>query len=262
MKIMVMAGTTEGARIISQMAHFEDIYIIATTTTGQGAELARSAGAHEVVGHAMDEKDIKELIKNKKIDVLMDATHPFAQEATRNAIKAADATGIKFMRFERPRINVPRSDLIYHVSSFVEAASQVSEITRGRVFHLAGVMTLSYLTERIDPQRIVARVLPTVYSLKKCRDLGLSAENIIAMQGTFSKDLNRILMEEYDISVMVTKESGAAGGTLPKIDAALELDIPIVMVMRPEVEELKGRAVFSSIDDIFQELIDFKTLYK
>jgi precorrin-6A/cobalt-precorrin-6A reductase len=256
---MIMSGTTEGAQIIARMAALEDIKIVATTTTAQGAELARSAGAHDVISQSLDKAAIEELIESRKIDVLVDATHPFAQEATRNAIKAVDARGIEYIRFERPELDIPDNDLIFLVDSFEDAAILILELVEDvRILHLAGVMTLHYLTKRIDSKRIMARVLPSVYSLEKCFELGLPAENIIAMQGTFSKEFNKAFMEEYDISLMVTKESGEAGGTPSKIGAALELGIPVVIVMRPEVRELAGKKVFNGVDDVIQELVDLK----
>jgi precorrin-6A/cobalt-precorrin-6A reductase len=259
MKIMIMAGTTEGVEIIARIASLENIHIIATTITKIGGELARSAGAHEVISKTLTEEKIEELIKTKKIDLLLDATHPFAENATKNAIKAANATGIKYLRFERPSIDFPENDLIHPVSSFGKAVSKVLELmgnNNQRVFHLAGVMTLHHLTEVINPENIVVRVLPSLYSVKKCVDLGLPAENIIAMQGIFSKDFNRVLMEEYDINLIVTKDSGETGGTHSKIKAALDLVIPVVLIMRPVVSELETKTVFSNIDDLCCKLIN------
>ena len=61
-------------------------------------------------------------------------------------------------------------------------------------------------------------------------------------------------MKEYDITVVVTKESGKSGGTHSKLEAALELGIHIVMVMRPELSELKGKTIFNSVDDVVDEI--------
>ena len=91
---------------------------------------------------------------------------------------------------------------------------------------------------------------PPLIPSKNALNLGLKQENIIAMQGTFSKNFNKALMEEYGISVIITKESGKTGGTQSKIEAALDLGIETVVVIRPEVVELKDKAVFHNIDDL------------
>jgi precorrin-6A/cobalt-precorrin-6A reductase len=254
MNLMVMAGTREGGEIIKKLASLGYFNIVATTTTRYGAELARSAGALEVISRPLDGEEMVDIIETKNIDILVDATHPFAAEATRNAIKSAQSTGIIYTRFERPPIKIPEHDLVQKVHSFDEAVSKVLELPKGRILHLAGVMTLHHLIERIDPQRIVARVLPSVYSVQKCLELGLPAENIIAMQGTFSKDFNRALMKEYEVSLVVTKESGAIGGTPSKIQAALRLGIPVVLVMRPEISALQNEKVFNDVDHLCREL--------
>lgn len=254
MKLMVMAGTSDARRIIKKLSG--SFSILATATTSHGAELARSSGADKVLQGRFNSQKLADIINEYYIEILIDATHPFASEATKNAIMAADAAMIKYMRFERKPLDIPENDLIHRVHSFEEAALKTLKITDGRVFHLAGVMTLHHLTERIDPDRIVARVLPSIYSLKKCLELGLPASNIIAMEGIFSKEFNQALMEEYDVSLVVTKESGDAGGTPSKIEAALELGIPVIMVMRPEVEELAGKNVFNDVDAIYREIVD------
>lgn len=254
---MVMAGTSDARGIIKKLS--ASFSILATATTPHGAELARSSGADKVLQGRFNSKELADIIKEYDIGILIDATHPFASEATKNAINAADATKTRYIRFERKQLEIPKNDLIHRVHSFEEAAKKTYEIIKnsdGMVFHLAGVMTLHHLTEWIDPDRIVVRVLPSVYSLKKCLKLGVPASNIIAMEGIFSREFNQALMEEYNVTIMVTKESGDAGGTPSKIEAALELGIPVVMVMRPEVEELAGKRVFDDVDDIYRELIE------
>lgn len=257
MNILVMAGTRDASKLIKNFKNSKkDICVTATTVTDYGAKLAREAGADRVLSKPLSRDGLTRTIINLEIHVLVDATHPFAVEATRNAIKSAQTTGIKYIRFERPPIEITENDLIEKVHSFDEAALKALKLLKGRILHLAGVMTLHHLTERIDPQRIIVRVLPSAYSVEKCLQIGLPAENIIAMQGTFSKEFNQALMKEYGVSLVVTKESGATGGTPSKIQAALELEIPVVLVMRPEISELQKEKVFNDLDDLCRDLLD------
>lgn len=256
---MIMAGTSEARKIIKELS-FLNFSILATTTTNHGAELARTSGANKVIRERLDASKLAEIIKNNDIEILVDATHPFAVEATRNAIKAADKMEVDYLRFERSSTPLPESDIIYKCASFNEAVDNILKLVKddGRILHLAGVMTLHYLTEKIDPERIVARILPADFSLKKCQELGLPTQNIIAMEGTFSKEFNQALMEEYDISIVVTKDSGESGGTPSKIEAALDLKIPVIIIRRPLVSELRGKKVFSNMDSLIEEIIKLK----
>ena len=253
LNLMIMAGTSDARKIIKELS-ITDNNILATTISVNGAELARAAGADQVMVGPFDSSKIVEIIRDNEIAVLIDATHPFASEATKNAIKASDVENIKYLRFDRPTLTIAENKLIHKVNSFEEAVDQIIKLGDGRILHLAGVMTLPNLTSRIYPQRIVARVLPTNFSINKCLEAGVSPENIIAMQGTYSKEFNKALMKEYNISIVVTKESGKSGGTPSKLEAALELGIHIVMVMRPVINELKGKTVFKNPDEVIKEI--------
>ncbi len=250
---MVMAGTSDARKIIKKLS-LTDNHILATAISANGGELAKNSGAGKVLVGRFDSGKLAEIIRNNEVDVLIDATHPFASDATKNAIKAADTEKIRYIRFDRPTLDIPENKLIHRVNTFREAVEEIVKLGDGRILHLAGVMTLHYLTSRIYPHRIVARVLPATFSIEKCLEAGVPPENIVAMQGTFSKEFNQSLMKEFNISVVVTKESGKSGGTPSKLQAALELGVHIVMVMRPEVKELKGRTVFNSVDDVVKEI--------
>jgi precorrin-6A/cobalt-precorrin-6A reductase len=102
-------------------------------------------------------------------------------------------------------------------------------------------------------------VLPAVYSIKKCLELGIPNENIVAMQGTFSSEFNKALMAEFNVDVVITKESGESGGTLSKLEAAAQLEIPVVMVKRPEIKQLKKSKVYSDIPELIKAVKKFKS---
>lgn len=260
MNIMVMAGTSDAGKIIKELSSLESVDILATATTHHGVDLARTSGADKVLEGRFDSDELARIIKENDIELLIDATHPFASEATRNAIFASETFGVDYIRFERPPTEIPDSELVSRCSSFEEAVGQILQILKnennhGRVFHLAGVNTLHHITEIISPDLIVARVLPSVYSVKKCLELGIPYRNIVAMEGTFSTEFNRVLMEEYQIGVVLTKESGLSGGTISKIEASLGINVPVVVVMRPEIVELQGKVVFNEVKSLCDEVL-------
>ncbi len=266
MRVMVMAGTSDAVGIIGKLAEYEDLEVIATTTTRYGGDLALSAGADEIIIGRLGVKEITDLLEVNEIDLLVDATHPFASEASLNAIKSANKSGKTYIRYERPSTKIPDHDRVIQVSSFQEAADMSMEIidnNQGKMMHLAGVSTLHHMINVINPNLIVVRVLPVIYSIKKCIEIGIPAVNIVAMQGNFSKDFNKALMKEYAVVVVVTKESGETGGTLSKIKAAIELEIPIIIVKRPVIPELENEIIFTDLDLLVRNIIQIKrTEYK
>ncbi len=273
MNVLVMAGTSDARKIIQNLATEDWLSILATATTSHGAELAQSSGANKIMEGFFDSEKLANIIQANDIGLLIDATHPFASAATQNAIKASDSAGVDYIRFERPATELPDSDFIHQVNSFEDAAVVIKEIlnqtdfsrgenpsngkvlSKNKVLHLAGVNTLHYLTEVVSPDLIVARVLPTIYSIKKSLELGIPNDNIVAMEGTFSPRFNGILMEEFQIKVVLTKESGGSGGTISKIQAALALEVPVVIVMRPEIDELEGKAVFNEVQLLVNDVL-------
>lgn len=253
MNVMVMAGTKDAVNIIKKLSA-GNFNILATTTTSYGADLAKAAGADEVISKGLTLEELVDVIKTNEIAVLVDATHPFAAIATHNAIKSSKITGIKYLRFERPDEDFGENENIHEVTSFEEAASKASHLAgdmQGNILHLAGVSTLKHVTEKVDSDRIFARVLPSIDSIKKCLDLGLKQQNIIAMQGVFSKKFNMALFEEYNISLIITKESGETGGTRNKIEAALKQGVPVILVTRPKINEINDEDVFNDINELY-----------
>lgn len=75
------------------------------------------------------------------------------------------------------------------------------------------------------------------------------------MQGIFTPEFNKALIREYGAKLVVTKDSGEVGGTPSKIEAALELEIPVIVVLRPEISELDQEKVSSSVDDMIKEIV-------
>lgn len=254
-----MAGTSDAVKIIKKLCQIDEIEIIATTTTKYGGELASDAGADEIIIGHLGIQEISDLLDVNEIEFLIDATHPYAAEATLNAIRSADKSDVKYIRYERPNTKIPDNKLLFVARSFHEASKMAAELIDEdkRIMHLAGVSTLPHILKWNSPKKIVARVLPVISSIKKCLELKIPVKNIIAMQGTFSKEFNTILMKEFQIGLVITKESGETGGTKSKIDAATDLNIPTIIVKRPVINELENERVFTNIEDLTTNIREF-----
>ena len=82
-------------------------------------------------------------------------------------------------------------------------------------------------------RRLIARVLPEPASLEACRLAGLPQECVVAARGPFSVDDNCALLRRFGANVLVTKESGEAGGLPAKLAAARRVRCEVVLVARP-----------------------------
>jgi precorrin-6A/cobalt-precorrin-6A reductase len=232
--ILVLAGTTEG-RNIAAVLEKEGHRVIVTTATAYGGELLRRTFNGEIIAKPLNSAELLQLIKNKNIDRVIDATHPFALEISNNARQACLEADVLYERTERATAaNLDLdSEMILGVDSF-EAAAELAATFTGNIFLTIGSNKLHCFAARINPSRLVTRILPLSDSLTACLTLGISPANIIAMQGPFDEELNSLLLRLYNATVLVTKESGAVGGTAEKISAAQSLSIPTILITRPK----------------------------
>jgi len=232
--ILVLSGTGDGRRLVRHLvSRGQKVGVIPLSCYGK--ELALEDGAIVMEGEISGNNG-KWLLENG-IDVVVDARHPFT---TGNCSCSGDSyaaicknAGIPFYRIGREETAVGQSELIHPVFSMEQAAERAARLGK-RIFLTTGSNGLEPFI-RVREQlgvRLVVRVLPEHRVIKKCQDMGIRPKDIVAMQGPFSKQINKALFKMYRASVVVTKDSGKAGGVDTKMAAALALKIPVVLIKR------------------------------
>ncbi|WCK56471.1 precorrin-6A reductase [Aneurinibacillus sp. Ricciae_BoGa-3] len=255
--ILVIAGTSD-ARELALRIQGAGYPLIATVVTENAAKEMEQAGIAVRTGR-MDADRIASFIQEKAIEAVVDASHPFAEEASKNAMKGAEEAGIPYIRYERASQNF-QSNLITYADSYEEAADLA--VQKGGVIMLTtGSKTLQIFTAKLirHPEiRLLARMLPRKDNMEKCEELGLPQKNIIAIQGPFTKEFNRALYKQYGVTLMITKESGKEGTVDEKLEAAVELGINTIMIGRPQIAYQNKYSTFNEVMDhlhhIFQTI--------
>ena len=97
---------------------------------------------------------------------------------------------------------------------------------------MAGIKNLKAVLDIVGKDKVIARVLPI--SVNEALNI-LPQQNIIAMYGTFSKELNKYLIKDYGCDAIITKESGESGGFKEKVYGALEIGAKVIVVERPKL---------------------------
>ena len=105
---------------------------------------------------------------------------------------------------------------------------------------------------------LIVRVLPALESVQACERVGISSMNIIAGKGPFSLEENIKAIKRHGIGVLVTKDSGEAGGTLQKLEAARMNNCEIVLVARPGYEADCG-TVWSDVTKLVDAVSELLT---
>ena len=248
--ILVLAGTQDGREIAAGLreAGYE---VIASVVSEYGRELVAQSGV-PVKAAAMDEQELQQFVIQHGIRLMIDATHPYAVNVSRNARQVAANLHIPCLRYERPDSALP----IYAKLVLAPDMQRAAEMAVGlgkTVFLTTGSHSLPLFRAAAAGRdcRLIARVLPQPEVIADCIANGFSPADIIAAQGPFSQELNRELFRAYGADVMVTKNSGAIGGTDAKIAAAIELGLIIVVVQRPAALQ---QQVFESLPALLEYL--------
>ena len=85
MKIFLLGGTKDSTNIIEFVKENYESYILTTTTTEYGARLARESGSDSTIARPLLKDEIIDIIKRENFDILIDATHPFANTSHKPA---------------------------------------------------------------------------------------------------------------------------------------------------------------------------------
>ncbi len=226
---LIFGGTAEG-----RLAAEKEKDAVVCVATEYGASLL-PAGTQCRIGR-LEQSEMKALMLEEQPTRVIDATHPYAVRATANIRACCAELDIPYERISRPAVSGSWSTLVRHARNPKEAARMLSE-TGGNILLTTGSQTLDIFASVIPVQRLWVRVLPTPVALDLCNHSGILPSHIIAMQGPFSPELNGALYDQFDIQVMVTKDSGKAGGLEEKVLPALAREMDVIVIDRPEEAE-------------------------
>ncbi len=229
-RICIFAGTTEGRVLAAELRGTYAITVCVATDYGRET-LGETDGLDVRVGR-MGAIEMEAFFRKNAFSRVIDATHPYAVEASANIRSACERVGTPLLRVLRE--NEAASDAVY-VDSARKAAEVLAE-REGNILLTTGAKELDAFAG-LDMSKVWARVLPLEPSLKACEALGIAPGHIIAMQGPFSRELNEATLRQIGAKWLVTKSAGAAGGFTEKIDAARAVGAASIVIGRPPEAE-------------------------
>lgn len=248
MKFLVFAGTTEGKAVIRMLAEnkFEVEAFVATEYGQEVLENELVSNQNLKIHHKrLNLEEMKQLFKaQQKPFAVVDATHPYAKEVTLNLKEAAKECSMKYIRVLRKstgsklleNLTESQKNLILEFQSVEEVITWANSAENEfqKILLTTGSKDLQQYTEvSAYNQRVYLRILPDMSSLKKAIELNYKKSNIICMQGPFSIKMNEELIKATNTDILITKDTGSAGGFEEKLKAALNLGIKIGIIRRP-----------------------------
>ncbi|HEY3319995.1 MAG TPA: precorrin-6A reductase [Planctomycetota bacterium] len=242
--ILLLGGTSETAPLALALAD-GGVNVLVSTASTVPLELPTHPRIRRRCG-PLDVAALIELARHERAGVIVDATHPYATAAHATAQDAAKQLCIPCLRYDRPSGEVSGE---FVVAESHDEAARLAAAVGGAILLTTGSRNLApYVKEaRRAGRPLIARVLPEKDSLDACRNAGVSDACIIAARGPFNVAQNREVIRTFAIKVLVTKESGAAGGLAEKIEAAKLENCRVVIVARPQTS---GADCFSSIPEL------------
>jgi precorrin-6A/cobalt-precorrin-6A reductase len=226
-KLLILGGTGDAVRLASQAAALG--FVVVSSLAGRTHQSREDHCSTEQirVGGFGGVSGLGAYLHQEKIDLVIDATHPFAQQISWNAAAATEHCGIPRLLLHRPGWEPVAGDRWFSVANHAAAAALLPglaqriflTIGRQEINNYAHLSDLWFLMRSIDPP-------PTP----------LPPGEILLAKGPFTLADEQKLLVQHQIEVIVSKNSGGSA-TDAKIVAARELNLPIVMIQRPVIPD-------------------------
>jgi len=186
---------------------------------------------------ALSKNAMISLIKERQITHILDVAHPFAEELHNTVAEASLVCNIPVFRIERKYPERKNHSLVIYCKDYEEVLKRLNENKEKTLFALSGVQSIPKLKTYWKTNKTYFRILNRKSSIYFALYHNFPKEQLIL--GLPNKDLETEakLYQEKNIDIVFTKESGDSGSLSVKIDACLQLGIPILILKKPELPQ-------------------------
>jgi precorrin-6A/cobalt-precorrin-6A reductase len=228
-RVLILGGTSEASELAAKISVLPEVEVI-TSLAGRTRQPFVSRGCLRIGGFG-GQAGLVDYLQDQQIDLLIDATHPFAAQISWNAAAAATAVGLPHLLLLRPAWQPMSGDRWIEVDT-LEAAAEALPPQAERVFLTTG-------RQELAPFVPLAHCWFLIRSIDPPPDPTAMPNGILLLgRGPFTLDQERQLLVNHQIEVIVSKNSGGAA-TYAKVLAARALNIPVVMVQRPAMPSVE-----------------------
>ncbi|AZB71820.1 cobalt-precorrin-6A reductase [Synechococcus elongatus] len=240
-RLLILGGTTEATRLAAALQDWPQLEV-QTSLAGRTQQPVLPAGSVRIGGFG-GVAGLVDYLQAESIDLLIDATHPFAAQISQNAAEAAQQVGIPSLILQRPAWVPQAGDRWISVPDLAMAAEQLANLG-DRIFLTIGRQELAAFADLRDRWFLMRMIDPPAEAAP------LPPGEILLERGPFSLEHERSLLMQYQINAIVSKNSGGSA-TTSKLQAARELSLPVVMVERPVLPNIQQA---TTLDAAFQWL--------
>lgn len=224
--ILVLSGTHEGRAIIEQLLDM-NLPCTLSVTSSLGAQTYADLNCPIHLGK-FDVESLTQWIHQYQVKGVIDATHPHAQEIKKIAQIACEHTKTPYFRFRRKpsqtSLNIPL-DKVTYFNSVDDLISTLKQERQVRNILITGIKHIDVFYKHFSKEQCFFRIMPSRYSIEQCELKHVPLSNIIGIKAPCSVSLNQALLETYDISHFVFKESGEGSGYMNNLEAIKEQNV-------------------------------------
>lgn len=228
--IWIIGGTSETVQLLNYIEG--KVKYIVTVATYCGKE---ALDFPNVQVQKLDYQGMIDFIKKNGIRQVVDVSHPYAFDVTRNAKQAAKTCSVSYIRYVRKKSVIQSGTYFW---SPKDCAAFIKGI-KGTVFFTTGIKYIPLFENVKGDNRFVYRVLPSVFSLEACIKYNLKMEDIVCILGPVSRELNEVMFKEFEADYVVMKDSGVEGGTPEKLKACKNTGIIPLMIGRKDEDGME-----------------------
>ncbi|BFM40687.1 cobalt-precorrin-6A reductase [Synechocystis sp. LKSZ1] len=230
-RVWLIGGTQESA-ILAKALAAAAIPCLVTVTTPAAQRLYAPSPYLAIQVQILQPEHLPQFLAQHQIRAIVDASHPFAAQVSQLAMAGALQYQLPYLRYERP--TVPATAGVTTLASLTELL-QGSYLQGQRVLLTLGAKALPHFLPWQPRAALFARILPTPTALALATQGGFQAGQLMALRPPISAALEQALWQQWQITLVVTKASGQAGGEAVKAQVAQALKIPLIRIARPSL---------------------------
>lgn len=219
-KILILGGTKEAAELAKELV--SDGHDVTSSLAGRTKEPLPITGNTRIGGFG-GAQGLAEYLMLEKVEHLIDATHPFAKQISKNAVEAAKLTSVQFEIRTRNPWERKEDDLWQEVATLEEALHAIP--SGARVLLALGSQYIDIFATRSDVFYLVRMVDPPKETIK------LPNHEILLGKPSADWQIEKRVLQQNNLTHIVCRNSGGQGA-YAKIQAASALQLPVIVVNR------------------------------